>query len=158
MRVIILTVLQGLLEMTGTAGLALVLARAPFSWKRAILLGAGLFVIVHVIRYLPVFFGLHTLAGLLALTVYLVRSEQTAVVNGFMAAFLSLFVLGLLEFASNQIILSMLHLTPEEAMANPEQWALIGLPQAVIMIVLAWGGSRVLKPQRRRENELPRIE
>lgn len=149
MKLIVLTVVQGLLEMTGTAGLALVLARGRFTWKRAFLVGLGLFAIVQVFRRLPFFFGLHTLVGLLALTIYLIRSERATVVSGFMAAFVSLFVLGLLEFASNKVMLWVVHVDPREAMIDPELWALIGLPQAAAMVLLAWCASRILQPQQR---------
>jgi hypothetical protein len=146
MRVIGLVVLQGLLEITGVVGLALVLARVPFSWKRAFLVGAGLFAVIQIARHLPLFFGFHTLVGLLALTVYLVRGENVSLANSFMAAFLSLFVLGVVEFASHATIFSLLHIDPQAATGNAEEWALIGLPQGVVMVLLAWGASMVLKP------------
>lgn len=146
MRLIGLIVLQGLLEMTGIVGLSLVLARVPFSWKRAFLVGVGLFAVIQIARHLPLFFGFHTLVGLLALTVYLVRREHVSLANSFMAAFLSLFVLGVLEFASHATIFSLLHIDPQAATGNAEEWALIGLPQGVVMVLLAWGASKVLKP------------
>lgn len=141
--------------MTGTVGLSLVLAGAPFSWRRSILVGAGLFVLIQFARHLPFFFGLHTLVGLLASTVYLIRYEKVPVARSFMAAFLSLFALGILELTFNSIMLSLLHVSAEVATTDPAEWALIGLPQGIAMILLAWGASRVLKlRQARRQNEL----
>lgn len=155
MKLIVLTIVQGLLEMTGTVGLSLVLARAGLSWKRAFLVGTGLFIVVQVFRHLPLFFGLHTLVGLLALTVYLVRGQRVTLLSGFTAAFLSLFALGLVEFVSNAVILGALHLDARLAAANQEEWALIGLPQGIMMIVLAWIAGILIKPQRsRRQHEL----
>lgn len=150
MKLVGLIILQGLLEMTGTVALSLVLARTCLSWKRALLVGSGLFILVQVFRYMPFFFGLHTLVGLLALTIYLIRSERVTVVSGFMAAFVSLFVLGLFEFASNNVILWLVHVDPGVATADPELWALIGLPQAAAMVLLAWCASRIVKPHQRR--------
>jgi hypothetical protein len=157
MRVVGLVVLQGLLEITGVVGLALVLARVPFSWRRAFLVGAGLFTVIQIARHLPLFFGFHTLVGLLALTVYLVRGENVSLASSFMAAFLSLFVLGLIEFTSNEAILAMLRIDAQVAAANHETWALIGMPQGVIMVFLTWVASKVIKPLRPgRQNGLSR--
>lgn len=143
--------------MTGIVGLSLVLARVPFSWKRAFLVGAGLFAIIQIARHLPLFFGFHTLVGLLALTVYLVRGENVSLANSFMAAFFSLFVLGLIEFVANEAILATLHIDAQVAAANPEKWALIGIPQGVIMVFLTWVASKVIKPLRPgMQNELSR--
>lgn len=146
MKLIALIVLQGLLEMTGTVGLALVLARAPFSWKRAFVAGVGLFVLVQIARHLPLFFGFHTLVGLLALTVYLVRVECVSLPGSFMAAFISLFALALVEFAANQTILSILRIDVQTAAVSRETWTLMGLPQGIIMVFLAWGLGKVIKP------------
>lgn len=71
-----------------------------------------------------------------------------------MAAFLSLFFLGLLEFAFNELFLSALHISGEVVVTNPIRWALIGFPQGIVMILLAWGASRVMKPYSREKDEL----
>ncbi|WP_221040059.1 hypothetical protein [Gelria sp. Kuro-4] len=158
MKLVGLIILQGLLEMTGTVGLSLVLARTQFSWKKAFLVGSGLFVVLQIVRHLPLFFGLHTLIGLLISTVYLIRCEKVSVARSFMAAFLSLFFLGLLEFAFNELFLSVLHISGEVVVTNPIRWALIGLPQGIVMILSAWGASRVMKPYSREKDELSRLK
>lgn len=159
MKLLSLAIIQGLLEMTGTIALAFVLARIPFSWKRAFLLGLGLFGIIQAARYLPLFFGFHTLVGLLALTVSLVQAGNVSLVNAFVAAFFSLFILGLLEFLAHAVILSLLGLNPQTASRNPLVWKLIGMPQGLLMLLLAWSASKVIRPrQPGRQNELPQPE
>jgi hypothetical protein len=159
MKLVGLIILQGLLEMTGTVGLSLVLARTQFSWKKIFLVGSGLFVVLQIARHLPLFFGFHTLVGLLALTVYLVRGERASLANSFVAAFFSLLVLGLLEFAVHAIVFSLLRVDPKAAIENAKEWALIGLPQGPMMILLAWAASKILKPRRVGvQNELPRFK
>lgn len=51
--------LQGIPEQIALVTLAFVIAKLPFTWKKAVLIGTSFAVFAYVIRLFPIPFGLH---------------------------------------------------------------------------------------------------
>ena len=138
--------LQGTLEMTGAVAFSLALAGIPLHWKRIVPAGVALAAVIYVLRQLPVPFGVHTIAGLLLMVFFIAKSTNVSATRSFVVVFISGVTLALLEIFIYDFLFAITKVEPQVAMANKALWSLFGLPQAVILILLAFLTSRYKKP------------
>jgi hypothetical protein len=137
MEAFIVTLLQGIPEMTGAIALCLALSRTRVNWGISLAMGALLAVVMFVFRtYAP--FGLHTIVGVILIVVFLTSLQHVPVIRALLATFASMVILLLVETAINAVWVALLHSDPYVTLSHSSLlWGLLGIPQAVILMVLA---------------------
>ncbi len=143
---ILLFLLQGIPEMMGVFALSLALARVPLRWGRILLVGTVLASVVYFVRLLPVTFGLHTIAGVLLLAIFLVKATHLSSSKSFIVVIVSVVVLAILELLINEIFLAFTKLELSEMISKDWSWKLLGFIQVMMINLLAVFVSRILKP------------
>lgn len=142
----LLAFLQGVLETSGIVALSLALASVPLRWKLIGAAGTVLTLVVYAIRALPVAFGLHSIACVLLLVYFIAKTTRVSVVKSFIAVFTSFVTLALLELLTHEVFFALMNLDPQDVLSNYTLWKLLGLPQAVLLIILAIIVSKFKKP------------
>ncbi len=143
----LLFLLQGVPESSGVIALSLALAKVPLRWGRIIATGMVLAVIVFFIRTSSFAAGLHTVAVLLFTVILITIATDVPPTKAFVVALISSIILAFLELIIHEIIFSLLKLEPQRVIENDVLWTLLGLPQAVIMILIALLTTRFLTPR-----------
>ncbi|MEA1960949.1 MAG: hypothetical protein U9N81_06695 [Bacillota bacterium] len=135
--------IQGIPEVTGFVGLVMVLTRQPLSWKKALAYGTVFAIILFAIREIPGSVGYHTLVGIVIFSLVFWKQWGISLPKSVIACVLSVVVMGLVEYFCTFVLISIIHINPEEVQASPLKWCLMGIPQAFVMILLAeladWG-------------------
>ena len=134
---VVMFFLQGILEMTGVVAFCLASVRVPLLWGRIIVAATSLTVIIYIIRSFQTIFGLHTVAILLLLAFFIRKTTYTTHVKSYMAAFLSVTTLTLLELIVLKLYYLLTKSNPSEVNANVIVWGLLGLPQGILLIIFA---------------------
>lgn len=137
MEKFVLAFIQGLIEISGGVALSLALARVPLRWKIILPVGAVLVLIIFLIRSLPFTFGLHTVVTLLLAVLFIAKTTRVSPSIAFVSVFVSFTVLATIELTIHEIVFKITGLGYEIAASDSLVWSLIGLPQSVIMILLA---------------------
>ncbi len=146
MTEILLFCVQGIPEAMGIMACSLAFARVELRWGM-ILAAAGILVtVIYMIRHMPVTFGLHTVAAILLYVLLIVRFTRVPPSTSFIAVFASIAVLALLEVSAYELFRRLLNIEYRQFMFYQYVRTLIGLPQALIMIVIALVISRYRKP------------
>jgi len=148
MIAIVMFFLQGILELTGTVAFSLASARVPLLWGRIIAVGTSLTVIVYIVRSLQTTFGLHTVILLLLLAFFIRKTTYTTHVKSYMAAFLSIITLTLLELIIFKLYFLLTKSNPNEVISNVILWKLLGLPQGILLIIFAKLITKYKKPNK----------
>ncbi len=142
----VMFIVQGTIEATGLIGFSLAIARRPINWARTLLVAAVLAILSYTIQSLSFFFGFHTILIMFLIMLYLTKVGQITIVKGFLMISISAVVLGTLEFLSNSVFFNSSNINPQDVVSNQFLWALMGIPQAVIILLLAILISRIFKP------------
>lgn len=140
--------LQGLPETIGMTALAVVAAKRELNWKEVILVGTGLTLIIFLVKKIDLFFGLHTLVCLLLLMFFLIKFKEVSVIKGFTSSLIAFLTLAVLEVLSNSIY-KMVGLNLDALAQKSLDWAVLGLPQAIIMIILSLLLAKKLAPSKK---------
>lgn len=133
----ILTFMQGLIEVSGGIALSMALARVPLRWNIILPAGAVLTLIIFLIRSLPFTFGLHSVVTLLLIIIFMTKTTRVSPAIAFISAFTSFAVLATVELIIHEVTFTILGYEPQQIVADNIYWKLMGMPQAVIMILLA---------------------
>ncbi len=137
---------QGILETMGIMACSLALARVTLRWG-VILAFAGILVtVIYMIRHMPVTFGLHTVAAILLCALLIVRFTMVPPSTSFIAVFASISVMALLEVSVYELFELLLNIEYRHFVFSQYTRKLIGLPHALIMIVIALVISMYRKP------------
>lgn len=142
---VILSFLQGALEITGEIAFGLALAGIPFRWNIMALTGSVFTIIILVVRSLNLTFGLHTVLLVVLLTLFYALTTRLVPSTCLLISFCSVAVLITLELAVHELFFSVVKLPLDYVLSNHYLWVLLGMPQAVIMIALAVLISRLRK-------------
>ncbi|TYO95322.1 hypothetical protein [Desulfallas thermosapovorans] len=142
----ILFLLQGIPETIATTGLSLAFARIPLRWVPIAIGGAIISIIGSAIKLLPFALGLHTIAVLLMIVLFISKTTRTSPVKSFIVTISSILILILLELVIHLAISKLTHLNLQTAATDQLLWILIGLPQAIIVFILALLISKINKP------------
>ena len=148
MVAIVMFFLQGILEMTGVVAFCLASVRVPLLWGRIIAAGTLLTVLIYIIRSFQTIFGLHTLFLLLVQAFFIRKTTYTTQVKSYMAAFLGLVTLTLLELIICKLYFFLTKSNPNEVISNVILWKLVSLPQGILMIIFAEIISIYKKPNK----------
>jgi len=139
--------IQGIPEAIGILSLSLALAGVSLRWKQVTILGILLAIIIFMIRLLPLATGLHTIAGLLINIFVLIKLTRIPLTKSFMVVLISIFTLAIVEYMIHWLFLQLSSYDPSLLMSRKILWAVLGLPQAIIMITLAVLAARLVKPK-----------
>ncbi|GBF33413.1 hypothetical protein DCCM_2514 [Desulfocucumis palustris] len=115
-------------------------------WGIVLVVGIVLAVIIYTIRNLPVTFGLHTVVAILLIAIFIIRSTKTPSSTSFLAVFFSFAVLFLLETLMNKVFIIILNIKISKLISDDTLWTLTGLPQSILLIVIALLISRYREP------------
>jgi len=137
MEKILLFFMQGIPEVMGIVAFSLALARVPLRWGIIALAGTSLTIIIYVIRSVQITFGIHTVAAIVLLAVFIIKTTRTSPINGFVAAFSSLTILTIVELFIEKLFLFITKLDQQVFVSNDLLWKLVALPQAILMILFA---------------------
>ncbi|MEW5953685.1 MAG: hypothetical protein AB1815_08100 [Bacillota bacterium] len=128
---------QGIPEMAGFTALSLALAGVPLRWGRIVAIGLFLAVVIFLIRSLPFAFGLHMIAGALLAVVIIAKGTSVSLPKSFLVVFVSGIILAFLEWIIHESLFALIRLNLQTVLENELLWTLLGLPQAVILLLLA---------------------
>ncbi len=142
----VLFMLQGIPEMTGAVALCMILARVNLSWKRALIVGLILSLLIYAVKSTTVFWGFHCLLALLIIMIYLFRYCNVPIYLAFTASIITQTILLILENIFVLISFYVLSLNKEIILTNQFYWFLQGLPQALAILGLAYFLNKV-KPK-----------
>ncbi|OPY58196.1 MAG: hypothetical protein A4E55_01091 [Pelotomaculum sp. PtaU1.Bin035] len=129
--------MQGIPESIGLISFCLALAGVPLRWKIIIAVGMVLTTIVLILRSLPLAYGLHTVAITLLMAFVITKITRIPAAKSLIAAFASICVLAIMELAINNLFFSITKLEQQAVISNNLLWELLGLPQAILMIIFA---------------------
>lgn len=138
--------LQGIPETIGVIALSLAFARIQLRWGPIIAAGTVISITGSIIRALPITLGIHTIATLLLCVLFVTKATRISPAKGFIAITASVAVLLFLEMIIHLCLVNSIGLNLQTISHDSLLWTLIGLPQAVILFILALVISRVKTP------------
>jgi hypothetical protein len=138
--------IQGIPETVSVIALSLALARIPLRWGPIIPAGAVISITGSIIRALPVALGLHTIATLLLCVLFINKATRVSPAKGFITLTASVGILLFLETVIHLFIFNFIGLDLTKIPQDSLLWAVIGLPQAIIVFISALIVSKLKKP------------
>ncbi len=134
---IVLSYVQGIIEVLGSIALALVFSRVRIKWVKTTLTAAVIAAVMIGIRNLPVVFGIHMVAGIIMTFIFIISVTTADKSRAFIAVFASFLVLGVIEYSISWMLfrLNLLHI--EDVGEVRSLWMLEGYIQAVLMNIIA---------------------
>ncbi len=138
--------LQGIPETIGVLALSLTLARIPLRWLPIVAGGGIISIISSAIRLLPFALGLHTIALLLMCVFFIAKTTRISASKSFIATISSVITLIFFEIVVHLSIAKLTTLNLKAIPTDSLLWFLIGMPQAIIMLILAILVSKINKP------------
>lgn len=139
---------QGIPEITGLIALIFAIARVSIPWKEVILLGAIFAVVSYLMQTHFPYFGMHTVLILFLIILYVARRGQVSIVKSFMAGVLAATTVALLELLVTNTVYIIFDLKSTDLLVDRILWSILGMPQAMMLILIAIIVSRLLKPQK----------
>ena len=142
----LLFLMQGIPESSGLIAFSLALVRVKLRWGIILATGSVYAVIINFVRELPVTFGLHIVAGLLLMAVFISKATKVLPSRSFAAVFVCFTLLALLEALMYEATARLLHREITGIISDYLLWKIAGLPQGLLMIIAAVLMSRYRKP------------
>ena len=146
--------MQGIPEMTGAIAFCLALARVPINWVRTVMVGVAISTLSFTIQSLSFFFGFHTFLILFLIMSYVSKEGQISIVKSFLVTSIAALMLGIIEFSTSSIYLRVTGMDSQDIVSNQLLWTMLGMPQAIIITILAIIVSQIYKPVQKGPNEL----
>ncbi|MDR9787906.1 MAG: hypothetical protein RJR37_11795 [Peptococcaceae bacterium MAG4] len=147
MEKVLLFLLQGIPELSGELALSLALAGVSLRWGIIVAAGAALAVLLYIIRLLPFTFGIHSVVAILIMVLLIKIATRVRATTCFIVVFAAFATLAALEFLFSELFFSVFKLDPQSVISNNFLWKLIGMPQAILMIIFALLVSKYKKPR-----------
>ncbi|MCF8011802.1 MAG: hypothetical protein K9L17_06495 [Clostridiales bacterium] len=138
---------QGITEALGLVALCFAIARVPFSWKKIFLFSILLTIISYTMQALSFSFGLHTVVILLITIFYLSSRGNIKIIKSFWVTLMSFFALAILELIANAVYFKIIGLNAVEVTSNNIYWPILGIPQAIIIFMIALVARHFFKPE-----------
>ncbi len=142
----VIFLLQGIPETIATLALSLAFARISLRWLPIVIGGAIISIIGSTIKLLPFTLGLHTVAMLLMCVFFISKTTRISPAKSFIVATSSIIILIFFEIVIHLYILRLTTINLEAASTNALLWLIIGMPQAVIVLIIALLTSKIKKP------------
>jgi len=146
MKEILLFFVQGIPEMVGIIALCLAIARVRINWLKVFFAGVGFAILSYTIQSLSFFFGFHTLILLFLIMFYIVKNAKVSIIKSFFVTSVSTIVLAFLEFSTNFLYFRISNVDPQNITSDNILWTLLGMPQAIVILLLAIIISHINKP------------
>ena len=147
MEKLLLFLVQGIPESSGIIALSLALARVPQRWGWIIAAGTVLAVIMFFIRTSSFAVGLHTVTGLLLNAILITIATRVPPTKAFVVVSTSLIIVGFLEMIIFRVYFALKIIEPQLTMSSDLLQKLLGLPQAVLIILVALLIPRFMTPK-----------
>jgi len=141
-----LYLLQGIPESIATLALSLTFARISLRWLPIVIGGAIISMIGSAIKLLPFAMGLNSVAMLVMCVFFIANRTTISVSKSFIVTISSAIILIFLEILFYTIISELTTLNLETVPTDSVMWYLMGLPQAILMLVMALLISKYFKP------------
>lgn len=138
---------QSIPETVGIIALSFALARVQLLWRSIFTLGMVISLIIFAVRALPVTLGIHLPVGILLIYFFLVKKTYVSISKSFLVVFASVFTLGLLELLTHELFFTLTQIDVQDAMSNDMLWTLLGIPQGILLNILAVVIAKFLKPK-----------
>lgn len=142
----VLFLLQGIPETIATIALSLAFARVNLRWLPIIIGGSIISIIGSAIKLLPFELGLNSVAMLIMCVFFISYKTTISISKSFIVTISSAIILIFLETGIYMAISELTTLNLENVPTDSLLWYLMGIPQAIIMLVLALIISKTYKP------------
>ncbi len=144
---IVLTYIQGIIEVLGLISLVLVFSRVNIKLGRTIAVAMIIAGITLAIRALPIVFGMHLAVSVILIFLFITIMTNSPKSLVFLSVFGSYLCLAAIEFSLNQLFISLDILHIEDVTETSKIWLMMGYIQAVLMNILAVLLQMILKPK-----------
>lgn len=129
--------LQGTLETMGIMAMSFALAKTPFRWSPIVIISMSIATLIYFVKLMQFAAGLHTILIIIIIGSVMSKLVNLSLSKTFIAVFLSMTMLAVLEIGTHELFFFLTKLDVQEFASNAKLWALLGLPQAIIMIMIA---------------------
>lgn len=129
---------QGLPETIASTALCFALLKRPFKWSLIIKIGVLYGITAYLVRLLPISYGVHTIILIIILATLLVHFTKCELTKAFTTSMINSIILALGEVVFAETLLYILKISFEEAYANKWLWTLLGIPQVIMLFILAF--------------------
>jgi len=131
-------IFQGIPEQIAIITLACVLVNAELIWKRIVPISVVIVAINYFLRLLPITFGVHTVILIGLLVVFMATSLKIDIIRAIIGSLVSYLILIIVETLCLAVIIPMFGLTPEAIITDWIVRTLVGLPQLILLLVIAF--------------------
>ena len=131
-------VFQGIPEQIAIITLACVLVKAELVWKRIVPISVVIVAINYFLRLLPITFGIHTVILIGLLVVFMVAWLKVDMIRAIIGSLVSYLILIIVETLCLAVIIPMFGLTPGVLTSNWVVRTLVGLPQLILLLAIAF--------------------
>jgi len=131
-------IFQGIPEQIAIITLACVLVNAELIWKRIVPISVVIVAINYFLRLLPITFGVHTVILIGLLVVFMATSLKIDIIRAIIGSLVSYLILIIVETLCLAFIIPMFGLTPEAMITDWIVRTLVGLPQLILLLVIAF--------------------
>jgi energy-coupling factor transporter transmembrane protein EcfT len=131
-------VFYGIPENIALVTLAFAIAKAKFEWKKIVLMGLLMALTAYALRRIPITFGVHTIVCLGLLIFLLSYFAGVDLTRSITSVLITYIILALVETISRSITLELLNWSIEEVTKNELLITLTGLPEVVILFIIAF--------------------
>lgn len=128
---------QGLPETIASTAFCFAIIKLPLIWNLILRIGVIYGISAFSIRLLPISYGVHTIILIFILVVLLVSFTKCKLSLAFMAALTNMITVAASEFLLGAL-LNFLNISFQELYKNQWLWTLLGLPQVLILLSLAF--------------------
>lgn len=146
-----MAVLQGILETLGVLAMSVVIAGKEIKWERLLPVSLLVSLITYLVKSFQTHMGLNTIVGLTILLLFLWKRYELKLLSAFTGMIVSFLILGLLEIAFNIVFFQVIELNQVLYENTPMLWSLIGIPQGLVLNLLAFIISRVKIKKRQKD-------
>ena len=146
-------ILQGIPEQIAVATLAFVIANLPLDWRKIVGCGILLGISSYTLRLLPITFGIPTILLMSILFILLVKIGKSNINSALVSSLFSFLGLIVVESVCLLTLMPIFEVTPEELFTNTAIRIFIGLPQVIIMFLIAFTVYKV-KNWKKKKNSI----
>jgi|GEM_PF-1514504 len=150
--------LQGIPESMALGAIVLVFARSRTPLKKLLLIGVLQGATAYAVRLLPISFGIHGIVLIVTLAIYCRFFGGISVLNALKGAILAFLCLIVAEMGFQSLLYKVVHTSLREIFQNPFLMAVSGLPQVVLLSLIALVKGSLNRRSRQVDAALSRIE
>jgi hypothetical protein len=130
--------IQGLPECIAAATLSWVILKNDLYFRKIALIGLIQLSVLYFLRLMPLQFGVHPLLGIISLAVLLTLIARTSFVKSLIVALCAIVILGIAEMTILPYAARTMDIPIVELFETPGLIALVGLPQVILLFLLAF--------------------